>query len=425
MQSQYFQREFIEEIVSLVNNSSESYLNSYLETIRSEVQDGDFARQWLLAFEDHRLDGKVLFIRQWLDLKQSNNENTERSVHFNILQNLKFLQKLRRELYLWQEEVEDELYDFRFYFMCKTLEKENQATTRYKVRLMPINEFSVVEALKKFNLLANHTIIIDTNRFGIDLYERVQSEATSILNDFLLFIKHSLEEIILDEESLNNQEFPFKPSSNSRKLLRIIRDIENVLRDDHDLYRKRQFIYQYIQENRTASEENNQLIQTIDNEGADDPLANNDFIGQIFSKLQKKGLQFMRIFLFSNFEFLELLHRYWLQLLPQAPLPFFYQKDLDTNDGLNSVSEGDFDRIASRLLREVQLRYEDFRRDFVDGDIYYKYLEKVRELSELSARHGKDPTHIFEMMYSASQNVATLREDIMVAKCREMLMLMK
>lgn len=410
-------------------------LNEYLKGIRKEYElsSSNFTKEWQRSFEDNDLDGKVRFIRQWLDLSERLNNSTyinwqEKRSILNVLRNIAFIQKLRGQFQLWHEEAEDELYNLRFLTLCRELERVNIRLTGSSVKLMPINDINVIQNLQKFNTLENQTIHIDVKQFGIDLNARVQMEAISILNDFLLFIKHSLEEIVRDEKrKLDNEEnvmdYPcinpnemeqqntMECANNTEKLLKIVNDIDKLLENnDYDLHAKREIIYQYIQENRTL-DENNQFIQEIDNDG-NKSLANSNFIDQIFYKLQTKGLQLMRIFLFSNLEFLELLHRHWMELLPQAPLAFFLHRDHR-------------EAVGGHLLRDVQIRYENFRRDFINTNIYNEYLETVRRLYEASKDNGNDPTHIFEMMYSASENIATLREDIMMAKCREMLMLMK
>uniref|UniRef100_A0A1B0C1Y0 Prolyl 4-hydroxylase alpha-subunit N-terminal domain-containing protein n=1 Tax=Glossina palpalis gambiensis TaxID=67801 RepID=A0A1B0C1Y0_9MUSC len=383
LKSKSFQRFLFNEISLHFDNSAKHELNVYLDNIKTPANISDAYSEALKeATITDRLETKILFIKQWLDL-DTNRDKTQDNVY--VLRNVRFLKKLKTKLLYFQEEMAEELHNLRYYHLCKQF-KANQEEIKARLdyypttRLMRIDERNIETILKQLNLTENHVISIDLKEFGDKIYEKVKGTGSEIIDDYLLILKKLLQEII-DGDT----ETELKPYSET---LGIFMTEINLLLSLSDFYEKHQQLYDYLQNNLTID------LQTMQNseQGEQHSL-------DIFNILKNKGMDLIVAFLFSNFEFLESLHEEWALLLPQVPANFLDPK--------------------SRILKEIQLLYEDFKRDFENSNNYEAYLQATKDLQELTEKEQIDRSHIFNLLHDATQNVGALRVNIIADKCGE------
>uniref|UniRef100_A0A1A9V7E1 Uncharacterized protein n=1 Tax=Glossina austeni TaxID=7395 RepID=A0A1A9V7E1_GLOAU len=383
LKSKIFQRFVFNEISLHFDNSVKHELNVYLDNIKTPANISDAYREALKeASVTDRLETKIIFIKQWLDL-DVNRDKTQDNIY--VLRNVRFLKKLKAKLLHFQEEMAEELHNLRYYHLCKQFKtNQEEIKTRHDyyptTRLMRIDERNIETILKQLNLTENHVINIDLKEFGDKIYEQVKDTGSEIIDDYLLILKKLLQEII-DGDS----EAELKPQSET--LDKFMTEI-NLLLSISDFYEKHQQLYDYLQNNLTIDL---QMMQNSE-QGEQHSL-------DIFNILKNKGMDLIVAFLFSNFEFLESLHEKWALLLPQVPANFFDPK--------------------SRILREIQLLYEDFKRDFENSNNYEAYLQATKDLQELTEREQIDRSHIFNLLHVATQNVGALRVNIIADKCGE------
>uniref|UniRef100_A0A1A9X090 Uncharacterized protein n=1 Tax=Glossina brevipalpis TaxID=37001 RepID=A0A1A9X090_9MUSC len=383
LKSKSFQRFLFHEISMHFDNTAKHELNVYLKNVKIPANISDIYDNVLKeALNADRLETKILFIKQWLDM-DFNRDKKQDNIY--ALRNVRFLKKLKTKLSHFQEEMAEELHNQRYYHLCKQFKKnQEEIKTRHDyyptTRLMRIDERNIETILKQLNLTENHTINIDFKEFGDQVYEKVKDTGSGIIDDYLVILKKLLQEIIdgdIDTES--------KPPSEA--LDKFMIEI-NLLLSIPDFYQKHQQLYDYLQHNLTID------LQTLQNseQGEQHSL-------DIFNILKSKGMDLIVAFLFSNFEFLESLHEEWALLLPQVPANFFDPK--------------------CRVLREIQLLYEDFKRDFENSNSYETYLQATKDLQELTEKEQSDRSHIFNLLYDATQNVGALRVNIIAEKCSE------
>lgn len=307
------------------------------------------------------------------------------------MRNVLFVKKLKDKFHDLQEESFDEIHNLRYFYLCKQFningtagKTETQHHNYYTkgIRLAPLMEENVAGMVDKLGAKEQHTISVNVTDFGLQLYRRVNHTGAEVINDYLVIIKKLLQEVLE-----NKQEEPSNPHSEA--LEKMLLEIDQLLATA-DFYSKRQRLYDYLENHLALDYEE---FQNSENSQQD--------LVEIFQKLKQKGLDLIVAFLFSNFEFVDYTHDQWSRLLPDAPLSLYEEANL------------------SRSLRKIQQLYSEFKQDFENSSKYDAYLEAVKVLHEQTQRENADTTHIYEMLYSASQNVGSSRATLMNAKCNE------
>ncbi|KNC22777.1 hypothetical protein FF38_04084 [Lucilia cuprina] len=383
--SKNFQKDFLQKVSETMKSTAMDYLNNYLKGIKKPAHvHEDFNAELKMALESSRLEPKVVFIKQYLDMLENKDTNRE-----NIygLKNVMFLKKLKDKFYNLQEESFEEIHQLRYYYLCKQFKVQKEATTPLyhnyyskSTQLVPINEHNVGSMLHRLGVKDNHTISINISDFGKELYQKVNDAGCDVIDDYLIILRKLLQEV-LEPESEE------EPTAHSESLRKILIEINAQLKIT-DFYTKRQRLYDYLQNNLALDYEQFQSSETSQHD-----------LMAVFNKLKEKGLDLVVAFLFSNFEFVDHLQHEWQELLPQAPISLY--------------------DAHSRPLKEIQQLYAEFKQDFENSSKYDSYLEAVKLLHEQTQRDNADNTHIYEMLYSASQNVGSSRATLMNSKCNE------
>ncbi|XP_061393090.1 uncharacterized protein LOC133328545 [Musca vetustissima] len=389
--SRNFQKDFLQELSRVMKRSAMQAMNKYLRELKSsgqKMEDPTFDQALSAALNSKKLGSKVVFLKQWFDLSEHRDANRE---NMYGLRNVLFLEKLKDRFYDLQEESFEEMHNLRYYYICKqynvngnvTQEKEVPHHNLYakNVQLAPMMEESVANALEKLGIKDNHTISINVKEFGEQLYHKVNHTGAELIDDYLVVIGKLLQEVLENKEETS--------ASHNEALEKILAEIGHLL-NTTDFYSKRQRLYDYLQNHMSLDVEE---FQNTENSQQD--------LVAIFEKLKQKGLDLIVAFLFSNFEFIDYTHGEWEAMLPEAPILL-----VNATDG-------------SRQLMEIQQLYMDFKKDFENSSKYDAYLEAVRLLHERTQRENADTTHIYEMLYSAAQNVGSTRVLLMDEKCKE------
>ncbi|XP_013116752.2 uncharacterized protein LOC106094113 [Stomoxys calcitrans] len=395
--SKDFQKDFLQEMSAVMKNSALEVLNKYLKNIqRPAYVNGIFDEALDLALKSKKLETKVVFLKQWFDMSEQQNGNRE---NLYGLRNVHFLKKLKDKLYVLQEESFEEMHNLRYYYLCQQFNmsssQERQEEQKHHhlysedIKLAPINEQNVAEILQKLGLKDNHTISISVKDFGQQLYSKVNNTGAELINDYLWVIRKLLQEVLEAKEEGEEVEGGKLAVKHNEALEKVLQEIDMLL-NTTDFYSKRQRLYDYLQNNLAMDFEE---FQNTEN-------SQQDLVG-IFEKLKAKGLDLIVAFLFSNVEFADHVHQQWAAMLPKAPLTLFEEKN------------------GSRQLAEIQQLYESFKEDFENASKYDAYLEAVKLLHEQTQSSKADTTHIYEMLYSASQNVGSTRVVLMNEKCKE------
>ncbi|XP_073823478.1 uncharacterized protein [Musca autumnalis] len=389
--SRNFQKDFLQEMNRVMKRTALQAMNKYLRDLKqTSKMDESFEQAWTTALHSKKLGTKTVFLKQWFDLAEHRDANRELLYG---LRNVLFLEKLKDRFYALQEESFEEMHNLRYYYMCKQYNingnksfEEEQKQPHHNfysehVKLAPLNEETVANALEKLGLKDNHTISINVQDFGVQLYSKVNRTGAELIDDYLVVIAKLLQEVLDNKEE--------STASHNQALEKILAEIDHLLKTP-DFYSKRQRLYDYLQNHMSLDVEE---FQNTENSQQD--------LVAIFEKLKQKGLDLIVAFLFSNFEFIDYTHSEWSTMLPPAPMLL-----LNATDG-------------SRQLMEIQQLYDDFKKDFENSSKYDAYLEAVGQLHERTQRENADSTHIYEMLHSAAQNVGSTRVLLMDEKCKE------
>ncbi|TMW48284.1 hypothetical protein DOY81_006630 [Sarcophaga bullata] len=391
LSSKDFQKEFLEKIANIMQSSAEVYLNDFLKNIKkpASVQE-NFQQELQAALNSQSLEPKIVFIKQYLDMEEHKYSSRE-----NIygLRNVIFLQKLKDNFYELQEYSLEDIHQQRYFYLCKQFKVQqkqhpatanNNSNTRPSL-LTPLSEEHMVSMMNRLGVKPNETISLNVKQFGQDLYEKVKTVGADVINDYLIIISKLLKEVLQPQ---TGEETDVTPHSEALKKIAI--EIDTLL-NITDFYSKRQRLYDYLQ-NHLALD-----YELLENSAT----AQHDLM-EIFEKLKQKGLNLVVAFLFSNFEFIDHLHDIWKQQLPATAELLLYD-------------------AQSRPLKRIQQLYDDFKQDFENSLKYDTYLEEVKQLHNLTQQENADPTHIYEMLYSAAQNVGSSRATLMNSKCNEII----
>lgn len=373
-----------------MKTSAEEYLNDFLKNIKTPagVQE-DFADELTAALNSQSLEPKIVFIKQYLDMEE--HKYCSRSNMYG-LRNVIFLKKLKDNFYELQDASFEDIHQQRYFYLCKQFKVQQKLETAIASNsntrpslLTPLREEHMVSMLNKLGVKHNQTVTIDVKQFGQDLYEKVKDFGAEIINDYLVIIRKLLKEVLQP-----GTEEEYVLTTNSGSLQKILIEVDTLL-NTTDFYTKRQRLYDYLQNSLALDYEG---LQNSD-------LAQQDLL-EIFEKLKQKGLDLVVAFLFSNFEFIDHVHDTWKTQLPQ-------------NVELSLYDE------QSRPLKRIQQLYDDFKQDFENSLKYDSYLEEIKQLHTLTKQSNTDPSHIYEMIYSAAQNVGSSRASLMNAKCNEII----
>ncbi|XP_005189769.1 uncharacterized protein LOC101899887 [Musca domestica] len=390
--SRNFQKDFLQELQRVMKRSALQAMNKYLRDIKptaSQMKDDTHQHAWSVAMNSKKLGTKVVFLKQWFDLTEHRDANRDTIYG---LRNVLFLEKLKNKIEALQEESFEEMHNLRYYYICKQYNVNGSKPEEHRekphhnfysphVQLAPLNEETVANALEKLGLKENLTVSINVKEFGEQLYHKVNHTGAELIDDYLVVIGKLLQEVLESKEETS--------ASHNEALEKILTEIGHLL-NTTDLYSKRQRLYDYLQNHMSMDVEEFQNTETSQQD-----------LTAIFEKLKQKGLDLIVAFLFSNFEFIDYTHAEWSAMLPPAPMSL-----LNATDG-------------SRQLMEIQHLYDEFKKDFENASKYDAYLEAVRQLHERSQKENADSTHIYEMLYSAAQNVGSTRVLLMDEKCKE------
>ncbi|KAM7351627.1 uncharacterized protein ACRADG_004401 [Cochliomyia hominivorax] len=387
--SKDFQKEFLEKVSETMKSTAKDYLDNFLRDVKKPKNvDETFEEELKTALASSRLEPKIVFIKQYLDMEEHKDVSRE-----NIygLRNVLFLKKLKDKFLVLQEESFEEIHQLRYFYLCKQFKVQKEATTpayhnyyAKSIQLAAITEHNAGPFLNKLGLKDNHTISVNIQDFGKQLYQKVNKVGGDVINDYLIIIRKLLMEVL---EPQSEEEVEDEVSRHSVALRKILLEIEALLKIP-DFYTKRQRLYDYLQNHLALDYEQFQNSET----------SQHDLI-EVFSKLKEKGLDLVVAFLFSNFEFVDYVQDQWRELLPQAPLALYDDR--------------------TRPLKQIQDLYVAIKQDFENSSKYDAYLEAVKLLYEQTQRDNADSTHIYEMLYSASQNVGSSRSTLMNSKCNE------
>ncbi|XP_065358192.1 uncharacterized protein LOC135952264 [Calliphora vicina] len=383
--SKDFQKEFLQKLSETMKSSAIDYLNNFLKNIKKPaIVQENFDQELKMALDSGKVETKIVFIKQYLDMAE--HKDTSRDNIYGR-RNVNFLKKLKDKFYKLQEESFEEMHQLRYFYLCKQFKIQKETTTpayhNYYSRttqLVPINDHNVGSMLHKLGVKDNHTIAINIAQFGNQLYQKVNAAGSDVINDYLIILRKLLQEVL--EPQSEEEAIP-----HSEALRKILIEIDALL-NTPDFYTKRQRLYDYLQNHLALDYEQFQSSESSQHD-----------LMEVFSKLKEKGLDLVVAYLFSNFEFVDYVQDQWQVLLPQAPISLYDEQ--------------------SRPLKQIQQLYKEFQQDFENSSKYDAYLEAVKLLHEKTQQDNADNSHIYEMLYSASQNVGSSRATLMNSKCNE------
>lgn len=382
-----FQLNMLRSLHDLAEQRAVLSLNDYLLQLESSSNYGNYTAQLAEARAAIKLQPKVLLIKQLLDAQQQHAQDLDMQ-HTCVLRNLLFLSRLQQQLRDASEASTQEIRQLRLHRLCLQFERPPRPTGDAKQRRGQrlINEATVGAALERLNLTQTGETNeqgLSLNQFGQQLYERVKLSGAAIIDNYLLIFRSLLQDILdAAYEDL---------AENTTRLEGLLKQLDAMLVIT-DFFEKRQSVYAFLERHLTP--ENDHSV-----------TAEQQLTVQMLEQLKAKGLDLFVIFLFSNFEFLELVHEHWLQLLPQSP----------------SLLYDD----TQRQLYDIQQLYMTFKLDTESSAKYEAYTQALRRLHERTVEQGQEQQqqqhHIFEMVSNAALNVGSVSFNMIKAKCQELL----
>ncbi|KAH8415151.1 hypothetical protein KR215_005410 [Drosophila sulfurigaster] len=369
-----YQLEFLRAIADLAEQRAELSLNDYLLQLEDDGSYANYTEQLHTARSARKLQPKVLLIKQLLDAQHHTQLDLQ---HTSVLRNLLFLNRLSQQLRSARDASAQEIRQLRLHRLCQQFERP-RPTVQHLDRL--INDQTVGAALQKLNLTHSETSL-NLNQFGQQLYERVKLSGAEIIDNYMLILRGLLKDM-LDSEQIEN----------TTQMEQILQQLDSMLAIS-DFFEKRQSVYAFLERN-LATADNEQRRQRPSN------IAGLHLTEQLLDQLKAKGLDLFVIFLFSNFEFLEQVHRHWAELLPQTPSLLYDE--------------------THRQLYDIQQLYASFKLDTESSAKYEAYSQALRRLHERTVEQGEENHHIFEMINNAAQNVGSVTFNMIKSKCKEM-----
>ncbi|XP_023175139.1 uncharacterized protein LOC111602360 [Drosophila hydei] len=372
-----YQLDFLRALSDQAEQRAELSLNDYLQQLERNTSYSKYTEQLATARASHKLQPKVLLIKQLLDAQQHSQFDLE---HTCVLRNLVFLSRIKQQLRAARDASAQEIRQLRVHRLCQQFERP--ATEHRRERL--INEQTVGAALEQLNLTHSSTnaTSLDLGKFGHELYEGVKLSGAEIIDNYVGILRGLLQDILDAEHD--------DLIDNTTQLERLLQQLDNMLAIP-DFFDKRQSVYEFLERHLKAEYE--QLRES----------ANSDqhITEQLLEHLKAKGLDLFVIFLFSNFEFLEQVHEHWSLLLPQTPSLLYDE--------------------THRQLYDIQQLYERFKLDTESTSKYEAYAAALKRLHERTVEQGQQNHHIFEMISNAAQNVGSVTFNMIKAKCKELL----
>ncbi|XP_052854410.1 uncharacterized protein LOC128263417 [Drosophila gunungcola] len=371
-----FQLTFLRDLVEQVEQRAELSLNDYLVELERNPGSANYSVEMSAARATPKMQSKVTLIKQLLDAQPHQDKDLRRT---SVLRNLVFLSRLRTTLRAAQDTSTLEIRQMRLHHLCQKLDRPATGPPRNRL----INEQVVGAALEQLNLTKSegNSTALDLNEFGAQLYERIKVSGAEIINNYLQILRSLLQDIIEGDQG--------ELAESSGRLDHMLRQLDAMLATQ-DFFEKRQRVYAYLERHLTA-----------DYEQMRDSVASEHLTEHLLAKLKAKGLDLFVIFLFSNFEFLELVHEHWAQLLPQTPSLLYDE--------------------VSRQLYDVQQLYETFKLDTECEDKYRAYSDALHRLHDRTVDQGHRNRHIFELLRNAAQSVGTVTFNMIKAKCEELI----
>ncbi|XP_062142403.1 uncharacterized protein LOC133850355 [Drosophila sulfurigaster albostrigata] len=369
-----YQLEFLRAIADLAEQRAELSLNDYLLQLEDDGSYANYTEQLHTARSARKLQPKVLLIKQLLDAQHHTQLDLQ---HTSVLRNLLFLNRLSQQLRSARDASAQEIRQLRLHRLCQQFER-TRPTVQHLDRL--INDQTVGAALQKLNLTHSESSL-NLNQFGQQLYERVKLSGAEIIDNYMLILRGLLKDM-LDSEQIEN----------TTQMEQILQQLDSMLAIS-DFFEKRQSVYAFLERN-LATADNEQRRQRPSN------IAGLHLTEQLLDQLKAKGLDLFVIFLFSNFEFLEQVHRHWAELLPQTPSLLYDE--------------------THRQLYDIQQLYASFKLDTESSAKYEAYSQALRRLHERTVEQGEENHHIFEMINNAAQNVGSVTFNMIKSKCKEM-----
>ncbi|XP_034666744.1 uncharacterized protein LOC117900474 [Drosophila subobscura] len=373
-----FQLELLRGMAEQAERRVEMSLNDFLAQMEANPRFSNYTAELGAARATKILPQKVTLIKQLIDAHHHPDTNLE---HTSVLRNLVFLNRLKSMITAAVDASALEMRQLRFHRLCQQFDRP---VPRPRRPHHLINDQTVGAALEQLNLTRSEGNItsIDLNQFGQQLYDRVKLSGAEIIDNYLLILRDVLQYIIEGEhEDL---------ADSTPKLDNMLQQLNDMLAT-HDFFEKRQKVYAYLERHLTTDYE--QLRETAS--------AEQHLTEKLLEQMKAKGLDLFVTFLFSNFEFLELVHEQWSLLLPQTP----------------SLLYDD----TSRQLYDLQQLYENFKLDTESEAKYDAYAVALRQLHERTVEQGQRNRHIFELLCNAAQNVGSVTFNMIKAKCQDLL----
>lgn len=381
-----FQLNLLRSLHDLAEQRAELSLNDYLLQLESNSSHyGNYTVQLAEARAAVKLQPKVLLIKQLLDAQQ--HDRVSDMEHTCVLRNLLILSRLQQQLRAASEASTQEIRQLRLHRLCRQFEHPLRPTAARQQRGQRlINEATVGAALDRLNLTQTGETNengLSLNQFGQQLYERVKLSGAAIIDNYLHIFRSLLQDI-LDAAYADLAE-------NTTRLEGLLKQLDSMLTTT-DFFEKRQSVYAFLERHLTP--ENDRSV-----------MAEQQLTVQMLEQLKARGLDLFVIFLFSNFEFLELVHEHWQQLLPQSPSLLYDE--------------------TQRQLYDIQQLYMTFKLDTESSAKYEAYTQALRRLHERTVEQGREQQqqhhHIFEMINNAALNVGSVSFNMIKAKCHELL----
>ncbi|KAH8269385.1 hypothetical protein KR018_010814, partial [Drosophila ironensis] len=372
-----FQLDFLRELGEFAEKSAFLSLNNYLALLEKQSENANYSDALNAARSSDKLPPKMTLIKQLLDMAPPDpDSDLERT---SVLRSLVFLNRLKANLRAVREASAQEIRQLRLHRLCQQFQRP---APRSGSGSALINEQTIGAALERLNLSRseqNLTTDIDLDQFGLELYERVKLSGAEIIDNYLQILRG----LILDIVDGNASE---EMAENNARLASILVHLDAMMATK-DFFEKRQKVYAYLKRHLDNDSEKLREFTT-----AEQPLN-----GQLLATLEAKGLDLFVIFLFSNFEFLEQVHKHWAQMLPQTPSLLY--------------------NANSRQLYDVQQLHEDFMLETESEAKYQAYADALRRLHERTVEQGQRSHHIFEMLNNAAQNVGSVTFNMIKDKC--------
>ncbi|XP_017002337.2 uncharacterized protein [Drosophila takahashii] len=371
-----FQLDFLRDLDDLVKQRAELSLNNYLDRLGSNPKNANYTTELSEARATSKFQSKVTLIKQLLDRQPHLATDLEPTF---VLRNLIFLNRLKSTLRASKDASNQEIRLMRMHRLCQQFDLK-EAHPYQESRL--INEETIGKALEQLNLTRSevNSTGLDLNEFGAQLYERVKLSGAEIIDNYLNILRSMLQDIIEGDQG--------ELAGSSDKLENMLQQLDAMLATQ-DFFEKRQRVYAYME-----------LQLSTDYENMRDSARSQHLTETLLAQLKAKGLDLFVIFLFSNFEFLDLVHRHWDQLLPQTGSLLYDE--------------------TARQLYDLQHLYEIFKMDTECEAKYEAYSSALRRLNERTVDQAQRNRHIFELLNNAARNVGTVTFSMIKAKCKEL-----